>query len=711
MGKSSHPLGAVTSRPSSLQILSTSSLDSSPSVLLCADGERIVFNAGEGWQRLCVESGVKVSKCDTVCVTHLAPEAVGGLPGYFLTVSDSGLSKLTVCGPPGLKSFVDATRHFMQRDKLTIDVDEVGLTKKSIFDIKTVLVEDIVSRSAAPPKRARSVGKSCASYVCRMPAVLGKFDVAKAKALGVPQGPLYGKLKNGESVTLSDGSIVRPEEVVGPSRAGGSCAVVQCLSVDMIDSLASALQELFVNPVDCVVHMTPGQVAESEEYVSSFLSRFPQSTTHVTTHDQNLPHNESPFRTAMLDSRLLHRIEPDLYANPALGRNGDEKHVSSNNSKCAVSARPMLAYTLVPHRGLDEGTLWPPRLEKVFDVDDAKVHEEVRVARSLSVVDDRDSELDQNPGAEIVFLGTGSAIPSKHRNVSAIYLQCRADGSGMLMDAGEGTVGQLYRAFGSEATPAILAKLHAVWISHPHADHHLGLPQLLCERRKFTDQPLVLMAPMPVLRWLGEYCLVESDVTGTFIQVESSWICSSNVPHPQAKRLREDLGIESCWNVRVVHCPNAYGLIVRSVDGWKLCYSGDCRPSPELVRQASPVSILIHEATFEDEFQDDAIAKRHSTVSEAIAVGRDMRAHRTILTHFSQRYIEGPELDESTAAKVVVASDLMRVSFPDLVWAPRLMPIVRRIFKEREFPREHYPQHYPYLDSTSTPTDTVAVAS
>lgn len=369
----------------------------------------------------------------------------------------------------------------------------------------------------------------------------------------------------------------------------------------------------------------------------------------------------------------------------------------------------MLRYHLVPRDavGIDMSAVVNALTD--FELEGGKI-EEANAVRSRSAASscERDVELSEyGRDAEVVFLGTGSAIPSKHRNVSAIYLRCArsaskaaSTGPGMLLDVGEGTVGQLYRTFGVE-TPSVLEQLHAIWISHPHADHHLGLPHLLHERRKFVSEPLVLMAPWPVLRWLGEYVAIDDGARGTYIQVESSWIRRRDAPHPAADRLRDRLGLSECWNVRVVHCPNAYGLIVRSTAGWSLCYSGDCRPSPELVREARLTSILIHEATFEDEYYDDAVAKKHSTVSEAIGVGRDMRAHRTILTHFSQRYITGPALDDSIASKVVVASDFMHMSFPQLLWAPLLMPVVRSIFAAREAPTEPYPDVYPYLNEGS----------
>jgi len=76
----------------------------------------------------------------------------------------------------------------------------------------------------------------------------------------------------------------------------------------------------------------------------------------------------------------------------------------------------------------------------------------------------------------------------------------------------------------------------------------------------------------------------------------------------------------------------------------------------------------------------DALAKRHSTVSEAIGVGVRMGAHRTVLTHFSQRYPTLPDLPKEVGAAVVVACDLMTLPLGALSWAPASVPVLRCLF-------------------------------
>ena len=80
--------------------------------------------------------------------------------------------------------------------------------------------------------------------------------------------------------------------------------------------------------------------------------------------------------------------------------------------------------------------------------------------------------------------------------------------------------------------------------------------------------------------------------------------------------------------------------------GFKFSYSGDCRPSREFARIGNGSTVLLHEATFDDELQGDAIAKKHSTTREALGVGMAMGARRVILTHFSQRYQKIPVMED-----------------------------------------------------------------
>jgi ribonuclease Z len=121
--------------------------------------------------------------------------------------------------------------------------------------------------------------------------------------------------------------------------------------------------------------------------------------------------------------------------------------------------------------------------------------------------------------------------------------------------------------------------------------------------------------------------------------------------------------------------------------GYKLVISGDTQPCQQLVDAGADATLLVHEATLEDEMAEDARDKRHSTTGQAIEVGLAMRAERILLTHFSQRYPKLPSAFAATndvASRTGLAFDLMVVRFRDLTWLPSLTPSFAWIFSEEE---------------------------
>ena len=101
-------------------------------------------------------------------------------------------------------------------------------------------------------------------------------------------------------------------------------------------------------------------------------------------------------------------------------------------------------------------------------------------------------------------------------------------------------------------------------------------------------------------------------------------------------------GLSNLVTVPVSHCYGAQAVSLTFPNGFKFSYSGDCRPSKEFANIGKGSTVLLHEATFDDDLSGDAEAKKHSTTSEAIAVATAMGARRLILTHFSQRYAKIP---------------------------------------------------------------------
>ena len=283
----------------------------------------------------------------------------------------------------------------------------------------------------------------------------------------------------------------------------------------------------------------------------------------------------------------------------------------------------------------------------------------------------------------VCMLGTGCAVPSKHRAPAAIYLHAFSRG-GVLLDAGEGSLGQLHALLGPEGARGALRGLSAIFISHHHADHHLGLMRLLEALHQLhqldqLDAPpeagtritsdggvagdggearAALSLLPPPLPWRPPILIVGPRAVGAYLAAHTALLppaerprfhfetCAAfNAPRSVGRAhllhvgaQHGALGLAAVRCVPVVHCADAWGVVLSSHDGWTLVYSGDTRPCEALVAAGQGATILIHEATFDDDLVDDARDKRHSTRAEALEVARRMGAYRTILTHLSQRY-------------------------------------------------------------------------
>ncbi|KAJ2895052.1 hypothetical protein IWW38_002405, partial [Coemansia aciculifera] len=97
----------------------------STSVLVQIDSQRYLFNCGEGTQRLGFENKMRMSKISAIFLTRVDWEAMGGLPGMLLTLADSNMGDLTVCGGQNLTHALAATRHFIMRNKMGLRVNEM----------------------------------------------------------------------------------------------------------------------------------------------------------------------------------------------------------------------------------------------------------------------------------------------------------------------------------------------------------------------------------------------------------------------------------------------------------------------------------------------------------------------------------------------------------------------------------------------------------
>jgi ribonuclease Z len=551
---------------------------------------------------------------------------------------------------------------------------------------------------ALPPTKP---APECVSYIVRTLPSRGVFDVARAKALGVKPGPNFGKLTKGESVQNENGDWIEPAQVIGADRPGQGFAILDVPSVEYLEAIVQR-EELrssgVMSGIGAIVWMLGPGVA-GHPMLNEFTARL-GDLKHIIS-SQDVSPNRISYDSVAGQATRMAQIDPARYSVPwhnnvsvpqdtlvpTIHRQTPSLPVGT------VAADRGMTCVLMPKFTFKEeaksGLFHHAHVEHETDA------EVLRLAGSAqqAVRDDAKTMhewrgLLARPDTEVITLGTGSALPSKYRNVSATLVKVPGVGN-YLLDCGENTLGQLSRVFPPAELREVIKNLRVIWISHLHADHHLGTAgvirawyqlvhggvpnrEALNVQRIITnpgEYGLSVISHSGMLQWLYEYSSIEDfgyshilplQITANDIGYSSTLniLNSFNVEQNtettiQRSQYENLFGFTDIQAARVNHCHGSMAVSLTfppsssdppGIKPLKVSYSGDCRPSYHFAKIGRDTTVLIHEATFDDELLGDAKAKKHSTTSEALGVGANMNAKAVVLTHFSQRYQKIPVL-------------------------------------------------------------------
>ncbi len=181
-----------------------------PAVALMHEGEIMLFDCGEGAQTQFMRKGIGFGRLTKIFITHIHGDHLSGLMGLFMTLTMlEREAPLEVYGPPGLAEFFGS----LERD--------IKLRARFPYSIH-VAAPGMVVRCDGFHVEAAPVNHSvpCLAFAVQESVRPGKFDLDRARELGVPEGPLFGSLQKGETVSLPDGGTVSPSDVLGPPRKG-----------------------------------------------------------------------------------------------------------------------------------------------------------------------------------------------------------------------------------------------------------------------------------------------------------------------------------------------------------------------------------------------------------------------------------------------------------------------------------------------------------
>ncbi|KAL6006137.1 hypothetical protein ACLOJK_040183 [Asimina triloba] len=407
-----------------VQILGTGmdTQDTSPSILLFFDKQRFIFNAGE---------------IDHLFLTRVCSETAGGLPGLLLTLAGIGEEGIcvNVWGPSDLKFLVDAMRSFIPNAAMVHTksfgpgVDAAGvafsntepgnctepmvLIDDEVVKISAILLRpsssdvyrkedfDISNSSALGLQESMKGPSKCLApcvqslsqrggynlkpgdisviYVCELPEIKGKFDPAKALALGLRPGPKYRELQLGNSV-MSDRQnfMVHPSDVLGPSSLGPIVLLVDCPSLSHLQDLLSkhSLNDYYADnfdkpqegrkSVNCVIHLGPSAITMTDDY-QKWMKRFGEAQHIMAGHE--LKNMEIPvLKSSARIAARLNYLCPQLFPAPGFWSLGDpDSHTNAISSSegsfpvlCqSVSAENLLKFHLRPYSqlGLDRSAI------------------------------------------------------------------------------------------------------------------------------------------------------------------------------------------------------------------------------------------------------------------------------------------------------------------------------------------------------------------
>ncbi|KAJ5530410.1 hypothetical protein N7527_003803 [Penicillium freii] len=541
-----------------------------------------------------------------------------------------------------------------------------------------------------------SPSKEAVCYIVRNHDIRGKFDPKKAQELNVEKGVKYANLTKGQSVESLDGKTITPEMVLGPTRAGKGTAIMEVPSSEYVDDLVSRAEwksPAVTTELQAFIWILGPGVAEHpkfQEFVTSM-----SHCKHTVSSPDHCP-NYLAFTSSASSTVRLARLKADSYAVPVHDNVSLPQPGTPNaNSESAIAARqnsplqplePGFIINMEPNFGFNSDEVMSRfNPSNALDNIPRSVQHRMEVIRTRVAKPIFQKKLHEHrtqwPGAdaEIIALGTGSSIPSKYRNVSATLLKVPGYGY-YLLDCGENTLGQLKRVFEPEELREVLQNLRMIWISHLHADHHLGIVSVIKAwhsenfqngsdsaarpetnmAKILQEKRLAVVSDDAMISWLEEYSQVEDfgfdklltlsahpEVNGPKITTSFSHRPPSHPRHsvtftdqssPLTPLLKSATGLADLLTCRVKHCKGALAVSLVFSNGFKVSYSGDCRPSDKFAVIGQDSTVLIHEATFQPDMVGSARAKRHSTSSEAIEVGRRMQARAVLLTHFSQRY-------------------------------------------------------------------------
>ncbi len=179
-----------------------------------------LFDAGEATQHALLHLPLKLSRLEAIFITHLHGDHLFGLPGLLGSRSfDGGVSPLKIYGPKGLKSYVENT---FAISGTHVEYEMTIIELEDGAELDAFYRDDLLQVDARPLQHR----VPCFGYRVTESDKPGRLMAEKLKERGLASGPVFGKIKRGESVELPDGTFVKPEDFTDGTVPGRVIAIL-----------------------------------------------------------------------------------------------------------------------------------------------------------------------------------------------------------------------------------------------------------------------------------------------------------------------------------------------------------------------------------------------------------------------------------------------------------------------------------------------------
>jgi ribonuclease Z len=295
----------------------------------------------------------------------------------------------------------------------------------------------------------------------------------------------------------------------------------------------------------------------------------------------------------------------------------------------------------------------------------------------------------------ILFLGTGGSWPTIKRNVTSIAIKRGSEI--ILFDCGEGTQRQFQKSKQS------YMQISKIFITHFHGDHFLGIPGLV-QTMQLNDRedPLHIYGPKGMIKLTGQllslgyfkpnYEIVSHELNeNDVIDFGQYCIKTLKVKHgaptlaycleekmrpgkfnkPKALKLGIPEGplFSKLQHGQTIVLKNGKKITPSMVlgparRGRKIVFSGDTKPTNEMIDFSKNADILIHEATFDSELKDVSGEYGHTTALQAAEIAKKADVEKLYLVHISPRYLDNKVLEDESRSvfkNSFVANDFQEI--------------------------------------------------